>query len=45
MKKNLEKIFASASIIVAVIMIMILIVTAFGGINVKELKASSSAVC
>ena len=39
MKKNLEKIFASASIIVAVIMIMILIVTAFGGINVKEFES------
>lgn len=39
MKKNLEKIFASASIIVAVIMIMILIVTAFGGIKVEEFES------
>ena len=38
MKKNLEKIFASASIIIAVIMIMILIVTAFGGIEFKEFE-------
>ena len=36
MKKNLEKIFASASIVVAVILIMILIVTVFGGINTDE---------
>lgn len=38
MKKNLEKIFASASIIIAIIMIMILIVTAFGGIEFKEFE-------
>ena len=39
MKKNLEKIFASASIIVAVILIMVLIVTAFGGIKPDEFKS------
>ena len=38
MKKNLEKIFASASIIVAVILIMVLIITAFGGIEFKEFE-------
>lgn len=36
MKKNLEKIFASCSIVVAIILIMVLIVTAFGGINAEE---------
>ncbi len=36
MKKNLEKIFASASIIIAIVLIMILVVTAFGGISVEE---------
>lgn len=39
MKKNLEKIFASASIVVAVILIMVLIVTAFGGIKPEEFKS------
>lgn len=39
MKKNLEKIFASASIVVAVILIMILLITAFGGIKVEEFKS------
>lgn len=39
MKKNLEKIFASASIIVAVILIMILIVTAFGGIDAAQFES------
>ena len=39
MKKNLEKIFASASIIVAVILIMVLIITAFGGIEFKEFES------
>lgn len=38
MKKNLEKIFASASIVMAVILIMVLIVTAFGGIEFKEFE-------
>ncbi|MCM1306353.1 MAG: alkaline shock response membrane anchor protein AmaP [Bacteroides sp.] len=40
MKKNLEKIFASASIIVAIILIMVLIVTAFGGIEFKEFESA-----
>lgn len=39
MKKNLEKIFASASIVVAVILIMILLVTAFGGIDFDEFQS------
>ncbi len=39
MKKNLAKIFASASIVVALILIMILIVTAFGGIETKEFES------
>ncbi len=39
MKKNLEKIFTSASIVVAIILIMILIVTAFGGINTDEFNS------
>ena len=36
MKKNLEKIFASCSIVVAIILIMVLVVTAFGGIDANE---------
>lgn len=36
MRKNLEKIFASCSIVVAIILIMVLIVTAFGGIDAEE---------
>lgn len=36
MKKNLEKIFASCSIVVAIILIMVLLVTAFGGIDAEE---------
>ncbi len=36
MKKNLEKIFASCSIVVAIILIMVLVVTAFGGIEPEE---------
>ncbi len=36
MKKNLEKIFASCSIVVAIILIMVLVVTAFGGIDADE---------
>lgn len=36
MKKNLEKIFASCSIVVAIILIMVLVVTAFGGIDAAE---------
>lgn len=36
MKKNLEKIFASCSIVVAIILIMVLVVTAFGGIDAEE---------
>ncbi len=36
MKKNLEKIFASCSIVVAIILIMVLVVTAFGGIEATE---------
>ncbi len=39
MKKNLEKIFASASIVVAIILIMILLVTAFGGIDFDEFQS------
>lgn len=39
MKKNLEKIFASASIVVAIILIMVLLVTAFGGIQTDEFKS------
>ncbi len=38
MKKNLEKIFASASIVVAIILIMILVITAFGGIKIEDLQ-------
>lgn len=36
MKKNLEKIFTLASVVVAIILIMVLIVTAFGGIKTEE---------
>ncbi len=36
MKRNLSKIFASSSIVVAVILVMILLVTAFGGIDQAE---------
>ncbi len=36
MKKNIEKILASASIIIAMVLIVILLVTAFGGIEQKE---------
>lgn len=36
MKKNIEKIFTSCSLVVAVILIMILIITAFGGIKTEE---------
>ena len=36
MKKNLEKIFASCAIVVAIILIMVLVVTAFGGIDATE---------
>lgn len=36
MKKNLAKVFASASIVVALILIMILLVTVFGGIDQKD---------
>lgn len=39
MKKNLEKIFTSASIVVAVILIMVLLVTAFGGIKADEFNS------
>ncbi|MEG2274719.1 MAG: hypothetical protein RSC44_05235 [Clostridia bacterium] len=39
MKKNLEKIFASASVIVAIVLIMILLVTAFGGISLDEFNS------
>lgn len=38
MKKNLEKVFNCASIVVAVILIMILLVTAFGGIQTDEFQ-------
>ncbi len=40
MKKNLEKIFASASLVVAIILIMILLVTAFGGITTEEFNSN-----
>ena len=36
MKKNLEKIFTLASVVVAIILIMVLIVTAFGGIKTED---------
>jgi len=39
MKKNLEKIFASASVVVAIILIMVLLVTAFGGIETDEFES------
>lgn len=39
MKKNLEKIFASCSIVVAIILIMVLVVTAFGGIKATEFES------
>ena len=39
MKKNLEKIFASCSIVVAVILIMVLVVAAFGGIEPDEFNS------
>lgn len=39
MKKNLEKIFASCSIVVAFILIMVLVVTAFGGIETQEFES------
>lgn len=39
MKKNLEKIFASCSIVVALILIMVLVVTAFGGIETQEFES------
>lgn len=39
MKRNLSKIFASSSIVVALILIMILIVTAFGGIQQDEFNS------
>lgn len=39
MKKNLEKIFASCSIVVAFILIMVLVVTAFGGIDANEFNS------
>ena len=39
MKKNLEKIFASCSIVVAVILIMVLVVAAFGGIEPDDFNS------
>lgn len=39
MKKNLEKIFTSCSIVVAIILIMVLVVTAFGGIESTEFES------
>ena len=39
MKKNLEKIFASCSIVVAFILIIVLVVTAFGGIDANEFNS------
>lgn len=39
MKKNLEKIFASCSIVVAIILIMVLVVAAFGGIEPDEFNS------
>ncbi len=41
MKKNLAKIFASASIVVAIILIVILLVTAFGGITQKDFDSKA----
>lgn len=40
MRKNIEKIFATAGVIVATVMIIILVVTAFGGIDFKEFENS-----
>ncbi len=40
MKKNIEKIFASASVVVALILIMVLLVTAFGGIETEEFQTN-----
>ena len=40
MKKNLEKIFASCSIVVAFILIMVLVVTAFGGVDANEFNSN-----
>lgn len=39
MKQNLEKIFASCSIVVAFILIMVLVVTAFGGVDANEFNS------
>ena len=39
MKKNLEKIFTSCSIVVAFILIMVLVVTAFGGVDANEFNS------
>ena len=39
MKKNLEKIFASCSIVVAFILIMVLVVTAFGGVDANAFNS------
>ena len=38
MKKNLEKIFTLASVVVAIILIMVLLVTAFGGIKAEDFE-------
>ncbi len=40
MRKNAEKIFATAGVIVAIVMIVILLVTAFGGIKFEEFENS-----
>ncbi len=40
MKKIMQKIFATASVIIAVVLILILIVTAFGGIDFEEFENS-----
>lgn len=40
MRKNAEKIFATAGVIVAIVMIVILVVTAFGGIKFEEFENS-----
>lgn len=39
MKKNLAKIFATCSVVVAIILIMVLLVTAFGGIQTNEFNS------
>ena len=39
MKKNLEKIFASCAIVVSFILIMVLVVTAFGGVDANEFNS------